>query len=243
MIIACPACEARFNVDPAKLAPAGRTVRCAKCGHRWRVDARGNAVQEAEPAAVAAAGAARTGQELPTGPSARELLSRQAAGAPPRAAKAAPLAEAPAGEGAVMRQPPSPFAETGDVSEGGAGEAADAAEPAADGGSRRGESPEPGAPREPTAPATPAPSAQAPAPSGRAALSPRERQKLRQAAKGRSRTRLYVLLVLVVVAVALLLVVMQRGPQIESMIRERFAQPVESVPAEPTQPAPPGGAQ
>lgn len=36
MIIACPSCGARFNLDPAKLLPAGRNVRCAKCDHRWR---------------------------------------------------------------------------------------------------------------------------------------------------------------------------------------------------------------
>ncbi len=36
MIIACPSCGARFNLDPAKLLPAGRNVRCAKCAHRWR---------------------------------------------------------------------------------------------------------------------------------------------------------------------------------------------------------------
>jgi predicted Zn finger-like uncharacterized protein len=36
VIIACPSCGARFNLDPAKLLPAGRNVRCAKCEHRWR---------------------------------------------------------------------------------------------------------------------------------------------------------------------------------------------------------------
>jgi predicted Zn finger-like uncharacterized protein len=36
VIIACPSCGARFNLDPAKLLPAGRNVRCAKCGHGWR---------------------------------------------------------------------------------------------------------------------------------------------------------------------------------------------------------------
>jgi predicted Zn finger-like uncharacterized protein len=36
VIIACPSCGARFNLDPAKLLPAGRNVRCAKCDHRWR---------------------------------------------------------------------------------------------------------------------------------------------------------------------------------------------------------------
>jgi predicted Zn finger-like uncharacterized protein len=36
LIVACPSCGARFNLDPAKLLPAGRNVRCAKCAHRWR---------------------------------------------------------------------------------------------------------------------------------------------------------------------------------------------------------------
>jgi predicted Zn finger-like uncharacterized protein len=36
VIIACPSCGARFNLDAAKLLPAGRNVRCAKCEHRWR---------------------------------------------------------------------------------------------------------------------------------------------------------------------------------------------------------------
>lgn len=36
MIIACPSCGARFNLDSAKLLPAGRNVRCVKCEHRWR---------------------------------------------------------------------------------------------------------------------------------------------------------------------------------------------------------------
>jgi predicted Zn finger-like uncharacterized protein len=36
VIIACPSCGARFNLDSAKLLPAGRNVRCAKCEHRWR---------------------------------------------------------------------------------------------------------------------------------------------------------------------------------------------------------------
>ena len=36
MILACPACRTRFLVDEQELnAPAGRTVRCAICGHTW----------------------------------------------------------------------------------------------------------------------------------------------------------------------------------------------------------------
>src|SRR5215472_5125719 len=36
VIIACPACRTRFLVDEQELnRPAGRTVRCANCGHTW----------------------------------------------------------------------------------------------------------------------------------------------------------------------------------------------------------------
>jgi predicted Zn finger-like uncharacterized protein len=35
MIIACPSCSARYIVDPAKIGPDGRTVKCAKCAHAW----------------------------------------------------------------------------------------------------------------------------------------------------------------------------------------------------------------
>lgn len=50
MIIACPSCGARFNLDAAKLLPAGRNVRCAKCEHRWRQMPEGYE----EPAQIAA---------------------------------------------------------------------------------------------------------------------------------------------------------------------------------------------
>ena len=37
MIISCPACDTRYRVDDSILAdPAGRELRCANCGHRWR---------------------------------------------------------------------------------------------------------------------------------------------------------------------------------------------------------------
>lgn len=51
VIVACPSCQARFNLDPAKLLPAGRNVRCAKCGHRWRQMPEGME-EAAEPAAL-----------------------------------------------------------------------------------------------------------------------------------------------------------------------------------------------
>ena len=36
MILACPACRTSYLVDEGELnRPAGRTVRCASCGHTW----------------------------------------------------------------------------------------------------------------------------------------------------------------------------------------------------------------
>lgn len=35
MIISCPACATRYNIDPAVLGEEGRRVRCANCGHSW----------------------------------------------------------------------------------------------------------------------------------------------------------------------------------------------------------------
>jgi predicted Zn finger-like uncharacterized protein len=36
MILTCPQCAARYQVDGSKFPPSGRTVRCAKCGHSWQ---------------------------------------------------------------------------------------------------------------------------------------------------------------------------------------------------------------
>jgi len=35
MILTCPQCATRYQVDAGKFPPAGRNVRCAKCGHVW----------------------------------------------------------------------------------------------------------------------------------------------------------------------------------------------------------------
>ena len=36
MHVTCPNCGARYAVDPLAIGPAGRTVQCARCSHRWR---------------------------------------------------------------------------------------------------------------------------------------------------------------------------------------------------------------
>lgn len=49
MRTACPACAATYEVPDRLIGPAGRQLRCAKCGHAWLVQAAGTA----GPAAVA----------------------------------------------------------------------------------------------------------------------------------------------------------------------------------------------
>lgn len=39
MILTCPNCATRYQADASKFQPAGRNVRCAKCGHVWHQDA------------------------------------------------------------------------------------------------------------------------------------------------------------------------------------------------------------
>ena len=35
MLIGCPACSTNFSVPDKALLPKGRTLKCAKCGHKW----------------------------------------------------------------------------------------------------------------------------------------------------------------------------------------------------------------
>lgn len=51
MLIVCPSCASRYELDPAKLGPAGRKVRCAKCETLWHVEAASGEPAAEEPAA------------------------------------------------------------------------------------------------------------------------------------------------------------------------------------------------
>lgn len=39
MLIVCPSCSSRYELDEAKIGPAGRKVRCASCQTAWQVEA------------------------------------------------------------------------------------------------------------------------------------------------------------------------------------------------------------
>ena len=65
MILTCRSCDTRYSVDGAKFPAAGRTVRCAKCGHSWHQAGGGEAVPEAVPEVPAEAAPAPASTEAP----------------------------------------------------------------------------------------------------------------------------------------------------------------------------------
>jgi len=73
MIIACPSCSARYIVDPAKIGPDGRTVKCAKCAHAWAQPA--PTAEEMAEAVVPAQAPAPTATEAAPPQSSEEELA------------------------------------------------------------------------------------------------------------------------------------------------------------------------
>src|ERR1700709_396483 len=55
MILTCPSCDTRYSVDGAKFPAAGRTVRCAKCGHSWHQPGEAPEPAPEQPAALSEA--------------------------------------------------------------------------------------------------------------------------------------------------------------------------------------------
>lgn len=101
MIVTCPGCGARFRVDPARLGPAGRRVRCSACGHRWIVRPESAGPPPTEPAAA-------TGSSAASEPSpglavvAGDSGSAGPGDLPPPLAAAPPLGQPPSGRGAAI---------------------------------------------------------------------------------------------------------------------------------------------
>jgi predicted Zn finger-like uncharacterized protein len=94
VIVACPSCQTRFQLDPVKLQPVGRHVRCAKCSHRW--------LQLPE------------GMELPAGlmpPESPAAETQPAAPEPPAPEPAAAESPAPSPEPSPEPSPAEPAAE------------------------------------------------------------------------------------------------------------------------------------
>jgi predicted Zn finger-like uncharacterized protein len=55
MILVCPACQTRYQVDDQAVTAAGRQVRCASCGHNWYQAPAVAAAEQAEAATEATA--------------------------------------------------------------------------------------------------------------------------------------------------------------------------------------------
>ena len=133
MILSCPNCATKFKVNPNAIPPEGRTVKCAKCSHKWHADPEADAVAEqgagtaaASPApAVAAAAAAPAAETVappppPPPPAPEPEPEPEPAPPPPPPPAASPEPEAPAAEDAPMEEdtppppPPEPHLEIGD---------------------------------------------------------------------------------------------------------------------------------
>ena len=86
MIITCPTCETRFNVDPGHLLPNGRTVKCAKCGHLWTERPPGDMPRRVDEPALTIEDLPETDADVDNVPDFFERPSRRRAARAPAAA-------------------------------------------------------------------------------------------------------------------------------------------------------------
>lgn len=49
MIITCPHCDTRYQINPASFQGRGRRVKCASCGHRWLAEVPGSVDPDGPP--------------------------------------------------------------------------------------------------------------------------------------------------------------------------------------------------
>jgi len=104
MIITCPECSTRYRVADNSIGADGRTVKCARCGHRWHQDASAPEPAPAapEPAPAEAAPAPEPTAE-PVAAAAAEPAVVDSAPEPAEPATAPP--EAPADAAAAPARP------------------------------------------------------------------------------------------------------------------------------------------
>jgi len=129
MILTCPNCRSRFKVKPEALGAAGRTVKCAKCAHKWFASPddgeEDGAPKGASPKGASPKSAAPKQAAAPK--AAPKKAAPQKAAAKKAAAKPASPAAADAADDADDFDPPA-FADGGKYGPG-SGAADDAYEP------------------------------------------------------------------------------------------------------------------
>lgn len=65
MLIVCPSCASEYAIDPARIGPQGRSVRCARCRDSWFVAPAGAVEPAAEPETPPLQTEARSGRSEP----------------------------------------------------------------------------------------------------------------------------------------------------------------------------------
>ncbi|HEY4113182.1 MAG TPA: zinc-ribbon domain-containing protein, partial [Rhizomicrobium sp.] len=99
MILTCPQCATRYQVDGTQFPAEGRKVRCAKCGHLWQQEPPQATATPAidlpapEPAIAAPAAAPPAEARAPVGPA--EALGPERAAYVPPAVTAPVIADEP----------------------------------------------------------------------------------------------------------------------------------------------------
>lgn len=91
MLLVCPACATEYTVADSVIGPAGRRVRCHRCGHRWQQAGEATASPPAPPiptqapmAAPAGAGQLIEARAIATEPAATPRRGSRLVAPPPR---------------------------------------------------------------------------------------------------------------------------------------------------------------
>lgn len=90
MILTCPSCATRYEVDAANFPPAGRDVRCVKCGHVWHAMPELDELPESEFQSAPPSPPPSYQQSFSRDPEPQEEVQEELPPAPSRTAAAAP---------------------------------------------------------------------------------------------------------------------------------------------------------